>query len=95
MAMFELIKLAWNLFVLHDSIDKGDMTAGTWGAALLFLAVVCAIGVPTILYYDRYPDAPPQLLFVAGGLLGLVLIIYFVLAIRWQLKLSRQRSVQK
>lgn len=93
--MFELIKLAWNLFVLHDSMAKGDMTAGTWGAALLFLAAVSIIGVPTILYYDRHPDASAHVLIVAAALMGLVLTIYFVLAIRWQLRLSRQRASQE
>ena len=31
--MLEIVKLMWNVFVLHDSIEKGDMTAGTWAAA--------------------------------------------------------------
>ena len=93
--MFELIKMAWNVFVLHDSIEKGDMTAGTWAAAILFLAVVSAIGVPTILYYDRHPDAPPQVMIVAGVLLAIVLVVYFVLAIRWQLRVNQQGPPQK
>jgi hypothetical protein len=93
--MFELIKLAWNVFVLHESIAKGDMTAGTWGAALLFLAAVSSIGIPTIIYFDRHPDAPAHFLLLPGVLMAIVLIIYFVLAIRWQLRLSRQHLSQE
>ena len=66
------------------------MTAGAWGAALLFLAVVTSIGIPTVLYYDRHPDASARVFIVAAVLLGLVLIVYFWLAIRWRLRLSRE-----
>jgi hypothetical protein len=92
--VFELIKLAWNVFVLHQSVEQGDMTAGAWGGAILFLAVMSAIGIPTILYFDRHPDAPARLLIGPAALVGLTLVIYFVLAIRWQLKLKRDRSGQ-
>jgi hypothetical protein len=80
---------------LHDSIAKGDMTAGTWGAALLFLAAVSSLGIPTIIYYNRHPDASAHYLILSGVLMAIVLIIYFVLAIRWQLRLSRQHSSQE
>jgi hypothetical protein len=89
--MFELIKLTWNLIVLRDSMRKGEMTAGVWGAALLCLLVIASIGIPTVLYYDRHPDASARVLIEAGVLLGLVLIAYFWLAIRWRLRLNRER----
>jgi hypothetical protein len=78
--MFELIKIAWDVVVLRDAMGKGEMTARVWGAAALFLLVVVSIGLPTILYYE------------AGGLLGLVLIGYFWLAIRWRLRLKRGQA---
>jgi hypothetical protein len=88
--MLELIKLALNVLVLRDSIDKGEMTAGVWGGALLFLLAVSAIGVPTILYYDRHPEASARVLVYAAIALGVVLIVYFWLAIRWRLRLKRE-----
>jgi len=93
--MFELIKLTWNVIVLRDSMRKGEMTAGVWGAALLFLLVVSSIGVPTVLYYDRHPDASARVMIEAAVLLGLVLIGYFYLAIRWRIRLNREGLKQE
>jgi hypothetical protein len=93
--MIELFKLVWNLTVLRDSIDKGEMTAGVWAGAALFLLVVASIGVPTVVYYDRHPDASARVMTVAAVLLGLVLIVYFWLAIRWRMRLARERPEQK
>jgi hypothetical protein len=90
--MFELIKIAWDVVVLRDAMGKGEMTARVWGAAALFLLVVVSIGLPTILYYERHPDASARVLMEAGGLLGLVLIGYFWLAIRWRLRLKREQA---
>jgi hypothetical protein len=89
--MFELLKLAWDAVVLRDSIRKGEMTAGAWAIALLFLLAVICIGLPTILYYDRHPDASAQVMFEAAGLLALVLMVYFWFGIRWRLRLNRER----
>ncbi len=67
------------------------MTAGVWAGAALFLLAVVSIGIPTVLYYDRHPDASARVMIEAGALLGLVLIVYFWLAIRWRLRLRRER----
>jgi hypothetical protein len=68
------------------------LTAGVWGAALLCLLVIATIGIPTVLYYDRHPDASARVLIEAGVLLGLVVLIAsFWLAIRWRLRLNRER----
>jgi len=93
--VFELLKLVTNLLTLRDSMDKGEMTPGVWAGAALFLLVVAAIGVPTVVYYDRHPDASARVMTVAGVLLGLVLIVYFWLAIRWRMRLSRERPQQE
>jgi hypothetical protein len=88
--MFEFLKLAWDALVLRDSMRKGEMTAGVWGAALLFLAVLMCIAIPTIVYLDRHPDAPGSVLIYPAIAVGLLLIVYFWLSIRWRLRLNRQ-----
>jgi hypothetical protein len=88
--MFELVKLVLDAIVLRDSMKKGEMTAGVWGAALLFLFVLMLIAVPTILYLDRHPDAPGSVLIYPGVAVGLLMIVYFWLGIRWRLRLSRR-----
>ncbi len=93
--MFELIKVVLNLFVLRDSMQKGEMTPGVWAGAGLFLLVVVLIGVPTIFYYDRHPDASPRVMVVAAVLLGMALIVYFWLAIRWRQRLNRERPKEQ
>ena len=93
--MDELIKLIWNLFVLRDSMQKGEMTAGAWVTALLFLLGIACIGVPTVLYYDHHPDASPRFLIGAASALGMLLIVYFVFAIRWRLRLKREHASQE
>jgi hypothetical protein len=88
--MFELIKLAWDAIVLRDSINKGEMSAGVWGAALLFLFALGCIAIPTILYFDRHPDAPATALIYPAIALALLMIVYFWLSIRWRLRLNRK-----
>jgi len=57
--------------------------------------VVSSIGVPTVLYYDRHPDASARVMIEAAVLLGLVLIGYFYLAIRWRIRLNREGLKQE
>lgn len=88
--MFELVKLAWDAVVLRDSAQKGEMTWKVWLAALGFLAVLYGIGLPAILLMDKYSN-DKRILPAAGGLIGVVMVIYFWLAIRWRLRLRRER----
>ena len=90
--MFELLKLAWDAIVLRDSANKGEMTPGVWGAALLFLFVLGCIAVPTVLYLDRHPDAPASALVYPAIAVVLLMIVYFWFAIRWRLRLRRSRG---
>jgi len=89
--MFELLKLVWDAIVLRDSIKNGEMTAGAWGGALLFLFVLLCIALPTIFYFDRHPDAPASALTYPALALAMLMIVYFWLAIRWRLRLRRDR----
>jgi hypothetical protein len=88
--MADLLKLVWEVFVLADSIRKGEMTKGAWVGALLFLLAIAGIGVPTVIYYNRHPDASSRVAIESAVLLGLVLIVYFVFALRWRRSLKRQ-----
>jgi len=90
--MFELLKLAWDAIVLRDSMKKGELTAGALGGAALFLFVLVCIAVPSVLYFDRHPDAPASALLYPAIPIGILMIVYFWLAIRWRLRLNRQRA---
>jgi hypothetical protein len=90
-----LIKLLWNVFALPDSMQKGEMTSGVWLAAASFLFGIAGIGVPTILLYDRHPDASPRVLIGPAIALGALLVVDFVFAIRWRLRLRRERAKQE
>jgi apolipoprotein N-acyltransferase len=92
--MAELLKLVFDMLVLRDSTQKGEMTAGVWVGAGLFLLGIACIGVPTILYFDRHPDAPARLLIGPAIALGLLLVVYFFVAIHWRLRLKREHANQ-
>jgi heme A synthase len=92
--MADLLKLVWEVFVLADSIRKGEMTKGAWIGAGVFLLAIAGIGVPTVIYYNRHPDASAHVAIDAAVLLALVLIVYFLFAIRWRRSLRRQAPAQ-
>ncbi len=92
--MFELIKLAWDAVVLRDSARKGEMTWKVWLAAGGFLAAIYGIGLPAILLLDKYPN-DKRIFPAAATLIGVVVVIYFWLAIRWRLRLRRERLAEE
>jgi cytochrome c biogenesis protein CcdA len=88
--VFELIKLAWDTFVIRDAYRKGEMTWKVWLAALGFLAAVYGIGLPAMMLMEKHPE-DKRIFPTAATLIGIVLVIYFWLAIRWRLGLRRER----
>jgi hypothetical protein len=54
----ELIKVVWNLFVLRDSVQKGEMTTGVWLAAGLFLLGIAGIAFPLFSFTIVIPMHP-------------------------------------
>jgi Na+/melibiose symporter-like transporter len=88
--MFELTKLAWDLVVLRDATSKGEMTWKVWATGFGFVIVLYGIGLPAVLLYEKHPEDKP--VFVAAMvLIGILVVAYFWLAIRWRRRLRRER----
>ena len=85
--MFELFKLAWDVFVLRDAARKGQLHWHTWVIALVLALFLYGTGVPVAILYDRHPQY--KLLFLAVlGLDGLVFVGFMIWGVRRYLRQS-------
>ena len=89
--MFELVKLAWDVFVLRDAARKGQLNWQTWVIAIGFVLFLYGTGLPVAILYDKHPQY--KLLFIAVVALdGLVFIGFMIWGVRRYLRQSAARS---
>ena len=88
--MWKLAKLVWNSLLLRRATGKGEMTWRVWLAAIAFLVVIYAVALPATLLYEKHPEDKP--IFIAAIIaVGIITVAYFWLAIRWRLRLRREK----
>jgi Na+/melibiose symporter-like transporter len=86
--MWELAKLAWNFLLLRRSTRNGEMTWRVWVSAIAFVVLIYGIALPATLLYEKHPEDKP--IFIAAMIaVGIIVVAYFWLAIRWRLRLRR------
>jgi hypothetical protein len=84
--MFELFKLAWDVFVLRDAARKGQLNWQVWVIAIAFVLFLYGTGLPVALLYDKHPQY--KALFIATlALDGLVFIWFMIWGVRRYLRL--------
>jgi hypothetical protein len=89
--MFELFKLAWDVFVLRDAARKGQLNWQTWVIAIGFVFFLYGTGLPVAILYDKHPQYK-LLFFAVLALDGLVFIGFMIWGIRRYL---RQLAAEK
>lgn len=83
--MFEIFKLAWDVFVLRDAARKGQLNWKTWVIAIGFVLYLYGTALPVAILYDKHPQY--KLLFVAVLVLdGLVFIGFMFWGVRRYLR---------
>ncbi len=83
--MFELFKLAWDVFVLRDAARKGQLNWQVWVIAIGFVLFLYGTGLPVALLYEKHPQYKP--LFIGTlALDGLVFIWFMIWGVRRYLR---------
>jgi cytochrome c biogenesis protein CcdA len=88
--MFELIQIAWDIFMLRDSARRGRLKLRTVLFALAFVVLLYGTGVPAAALYQTHPRYKP--LFLVTMVFDLILFAAFMTwAIRYKLMIRREQ----
>ncbi len=89
--MFELVKLAWDLFVLRDAKRKGQLNWRIWAVAIGFVLFLYGTGLPAEILYDTHPQYKP--VFIAAMVLdGLAFVAFMIWGWRWYARQSASKN---
>jgi hypothetical protein len=74
--MWEMHKVAWDIFVLRDAAQKGKLNWRKTGFGVGFVVLEYLIVMPALLLYIQDPQHKP--LFVAAVVLAVIILVAFV-----------------
>ena len=79
--MWEMLKVAWDIFVLRDAAQKGKLNWRKTGLVVGFVVLEYLIVMPALILYIEQPQY--KTLFFAAIALAVVILVAFVsLALR-------------
>jgi Na+/melibiose symporter-like transporter len=85
--MWELLKVAWDIFVLHDAARRRKLNWSKTGFVVGFVVLEYVIAMPALLLYIQHPQYRPW--FIAAMVLAIINLVVFVwLALRWRARSS-------
>jgi uncharacterized membrane protein (GlpM family) len=83
LAMVEMLKIAWDVFVLRDAARRGKLDWRKTGLVAGFAILEYLILMPALLLYVQHPQYKP--LFIAALVIFTVNVAGFVwLTLRWR-----------
>jgi hypothetical protein len=74
--MWELLKVAWDIFVLRDAARRGKLNWRKTGFVAGFVVLEYLIAMPALLLYIQHPKYKPW--FIAALVLAAINLVVFV-----------------
>lgn len=91
--MFELFKIVWDIVVLRDAAQKGQLNWRIWPTAFAIVFVEYAIGLSAVLLYEKHPEY--KSFFVTAMIfMGISFVGFMWWAWRWQSRLVAARKAK-
>ncbi len=85
--MWELLKVAWDIFVLRDAARRGTINWRKTGFVVGFVVLEYVIAMPALVLYLQHPQYKP--LFIgAMALAGINVVVFLWLAVRLRARFS-------
>jgi hypothetical protein len=81
--MWEMLKVAWDIFVLRDAAKRGKLNWRKTGLVVGFVVLEYLIVMPALILYIQHPQY--KTLFVAAIVLAVVILVAFV-SLAWRLR---------
>ncbi len=79
--MWEMLKVAWDIFVLRDAAQRGKLNWRKTGFVVGFVVLEYLIAMPALILYIQHPQY--KSLFLAAMTLAVVILVVFIwLAVR-------------
>jgi hypothetical protein len=86
--MWEMLKVAWDIFVLRDAARRGKLNWRKTGFVVGFVVLEYLIVMPALILYIQHPQY--KTLFIVAIVLAVVILVAF-LSLAWRLR-SRTSS---
>jgi membrane protease YdiL (CAAX protease family) len=91
--MLELFSVVWKLFMVRDSVKKGELNWRMGAVSVLFVVLLYAIALPAAILWVNHPQYEP--VFIAAMALdGVLFVAFMAWAIKWRAKQKAARSPQ-
>lgn len=91
--MFEIFSMLWKVFVLRDSVKKGEMNWRVGAMSILFVVLLYAIGLPATILWVNHPQYEP--VFILAMMLEVMLVIGFAtLYFKWRARQKAAHAAQ-
>ena len=81
--MWEMLKIAWDIFVLRDAAQRGKLNWRKTGLAVGFVVLEYVIVMPALILYIQHPQY--KTLFIAAIVVAVVVLIAFA-SLAWRLR---------
>jgi len=82
-AMWEILKVIWDIFVLRDAARRGKLNWRKTGFVVGFVVLEYLIAMPALILYIQHPQY--RTLFIAAMVLAVVVLVVFV-GLAWRLR---------
>jgi hypothetical protein len=87
--MWEMLKVAWEIFVLRDAAQKGKLNWRKTGFVAGFVVLEYLIVMPALILYIQHPQY--KTLFIVAMVVAVVILVVFLsLAVRMRARFSVQ-----
>jgi hypothetical protein len=81
--LWEMLKIAWDIFVLRDAAQKGKLNLRKTGLVVAFVVLEYLIVMPALILYIQHPQY--KTLLIAAIALAFVILVAFV-SLAWRLR---------